>query len=282
MWNLIEYTAAGFVALALFVLVCLYMVQNHIVYVPQMGSTVLLDPARYGLAEKWREYFLKTRDGVRLQTWLFVQRKQAPTFIFFHSNAGNITHRLPHIAGFMSYAQVNVFIVSYRGYCKSTGSPSESGLKIDAETAYEFLSTADDLIDTSKIVVFGNSLGGAVAIYLASRPNVRISCLIIENTFTSVPDMVPVIMPFMRPFRNFSANKWYSIKDIAKVSVPILFLSSAADEMIPPSQMQSLYEAATSAPTKKLVSFPNGLHMNLCDRKEYYHAIQQYLQTIFT
>lgn len=113
-----------------------------------------------------------------------------PTIIYFHGNAGNIGHRLQNAHGFFHTCQCNVLLVEYRGYGLSTGSPSENGFYGDARAAIDYLFTRHDL-DLNQIVLFGRSLGGAIAIDLAvdSEYSQRIMCLIVENSFTSIPAM---------------------------------------------------------------------------------------------
>eukprot|EP01105_Mastigella_eilhardi_P020163 TRINITY_DN4782_c0_g1_i1.p1 TRINITY_DN4782_c0_g1~~TRINITY_DN4782_c0_g1_i1.p1 ORF type:complete len:283 (+),score=77.31 TRINITY_DN4782_c0_g1_i1:113-961(+) len=255
----------------------LYSFQNYLLYYPSIGSDIVLHPRVVHLESVFSEWSVPTLDGQRLQAWLFAAHKNRPTLLFFISNAGNISHRLPHIAGLVFESKVNVFILSYRGYGKSTGKPTEAGLKIDAEAALAFLKTKEDLIDTNNIVVFGNSLGGAVAIYLAARHSSEITGLIVENTFTSIPDMIPAVFPIIAPFRNLSVNKWNSLVDIPKVHCPILFLSSGQDEMVPPPHMLRLYDAAPEP--KHIHHFPLGHHMDLFElcKREYFLTIANWL-----
>ena len=114
------------------------------------------------------------RDGTQLHLFLVKQpgeqSKKVPTVLYFHGNAGNIGHRLLNVQGLYTSIGCNVALVEYRGYGRSEGSPSEEGLYMDAQAALDFLLTRQD-IATDKIVVFGRSLGGAVAIDLATRCN---------------------------------------------------------------------------------------------------------------
>jgi fermentation-respiration switch protein FrsA (DUF1100 family) len=152
-------------------------------------------------------------------------------FRYFCGNAGNISHRAPHILKFVRLG-VNVFIVSYRGYGRSADlAPNERGLQLDAEAALKFVRQHPD-IDPAKIVLFGESLGGAVSTYLAARHPDQIRALILENTFTSIPDMIPAVLPLLRPVSFLSTNKWNSVEAIANVTCPILFLTGLKDELV--------------------------------------------------
>jgi fermentation-respiration switch protein FrsA (DUF1100 family) len=244
-----------------------------------------LDPAAYGFVdgESFETVWVPTRDGLRLHAWLFKVPAQSaaavPTVLFLHSNAGTISHRLPNIRGLLERAGVNVFIVDYRGYGRSEGTPSEAGLRIDAEDALSWLRARED-IDPRRIVVFGRSLGGAVAVHLASARPLDVACLVLENTFTSVPDLVPALLPLLAPVRHLSRNRWDSLATIATLRLPILFLSALADEMVPPAQMRALAAAAgKSSPSITIIPFASGHHMDLPDQPGYYEKFRDWVFT---
>ena len=135
---------------------------------------------------------LTTSDSVRLHSYLLkhshLTPNTAPTIVFFHGNAGNIGQRLSIANYLFNYCESNVFLVEYRGYGLSEGYACEKGFYRDAEAAINYLLTRSD-IDTTKIIVFGQSIGGAVVIDLATKFNNKLFGLIVENTFTSLPDI---------------------------------------------------------------------------------------------
>lgn len=108
-------------------------------------------------------------------------------------------HRIPLAAIFYKRFGCNVFMLSYRGYGRSTGQASEVGLKIDAQTALDYIKSHSILKNTI-IIVYGQSLGGAVAIDIASRNNKSVKGLILENTFQSIPSLIPHVLPLIQPF----------------------------------------------------------------------------------
>ncbi|KAJ8322008.1 hypothetical protein KUTeg_000479, partial [Tegillarca granosa] len=142
-------------------------------------------PSLYNLP--FENHFVKTADGIKINL-VFIKHKNsnAPTVIYFHGNAGNIGHRLTNAHGLYTSCGLNILLVEYRGYGKSEGSPYESGLYLDAETALDFILRRND-VDQRNIFIFGRSLGGAVAIHLASQSYYAkfIAGVIVENTFTS-------------------------------------------------------------------------------------------------
>jgi fermentation-respiration switch protein FrsA (DUF1100 family) len=172
--------------------------------------------------------------------------------------------------------------VEYRGYGKSDGSPSETGLYNDAEAAMDFLMNRRD-IDRDKILVFGRSLGGAIAIYLAASPlySDKILGLIVENTFTSIPHMAQLMIPGVSSLPGFCfKNKFLSYSEIRRVKAPTLFLSGLADQLIPPRMMMELYQACGS-PLKYVESFQGGTHNGTWMSYGYYDHINKFIAYVY-
>ncbi|XP_071855555.1 protein ABHD13-like isoform X2 [Apostichopus japonicus] len=176
----------------------LYNGQDLLLYYPDQpdSSRVFVpSPSVVGIhSSQYENIFIQTADNVNINALLMKQAPSViplvPTILFFHGNAGNIGHRLINAAIFHSLCHCNVLLVEYRGYGKSDGDPYEEGMYKDAQAALDYLHNRSD-INSNFIFVFGRSLGGAVAIDLASKPRNRgkIRGLILENTFTSIPDM---------------------------------------------------------------------------------------------
>lgn len=196
---------------------------------------------------------------------------------FSQTKHSDITHRLKNIRGLLDEVGCNVFIVDYRGFGTSTGKPSESGLRIDAEESLAYLRGRAD-VDVTRIVVFGRSLGGAVAVHLANVAPTEIAGLILENTFTSVPDMVKAFVPMLAPIRHLSRNRWETKAIIGNLRMPMLFMSSLQDEMVPHEHMTELIGLARkSCPFVTVEEFPDGHHMNLIDDPTYYAKLRSWL-----
>ncbi|XP_020258451.1 protein bem46-like [Asparagus officinalis] len=250
-----------------------------------------VNPSRFNL--DYEDVWLTSEDGVRLHSW-FVKHSpplKGPTILFFQENAGNIAHRLEFVRLMMQRLQCNVFMLSYRGYGESDGYPSQHGIINDAQAALDHLSKRDD-IDTSRIVVFGRSLGGAVGSVLARNNPDKISALILENTFTSILDMAGVMLPFLKWFIGGSASggprllnflvrsPWSTIDVVSEIKQPILFLSGLQDELVPPFHMQMLYDKARGRNDRCLFTdFPTGMHMDtwLSGGNRYWRTIQLFL-----
>jgi abhydrolase domain-containing protein 13 len=258
------------------VVVAAYYFQDGLLYVPTLPGLprdVMVTPFAFGwksdLAAYEQVWVREPVDDLKLQAWFFKSHRDAgvartrPTVLFLHSNAGNLSHRIPNIRELVETCHFNVFILSYRGYGRSDGTPSEEGLKRDAAAALRYLATAGRAdVDPNRIVVLGRSLGGAVGIWLAANFPEWCAALLVENAFTSVPDMVDVVLPALKRVKWLSRNTWDNVKEIERVTVPILFLSSSKDELVPPAHMRALHAAAVNSPQRRFVPFADAQHMN--------------------
>lgn len=153
----------------------------------------------------------------------------------------------------------NIVALSYRGYGQSEGTPNEKGIRLDANTILDHI-LAHPILGQTKIIVYGQSIGGAVGIDLASRNTSRISALVVENTFMSLPKLVPHVIPALAPFVFLMHQRWGSDELVPTFSpdFPVMYLSGARDELVPPSQMRTLFE--TSGGRKEFRSFESGTH----------------------
>jgi len=208
-------------------------------------------------ARGWRfeEVWLEASDGVRTHAW-FIPAPAAPgrgrvTVLFLHGNAGNISHRFEKLA-FLRDLGADVLIVDYRGYGRSEGKPGESGLYRDARAAYDHL-TGVRGVEPAAIVLYGESLGTAVASWLASR--VTVGGLVLEASFTSVADVGQSMFPFL-PVRWLVRNRFDNLRWIARVRAPILVIHSRDDEVFPLRHAERLVQAA--APGAELVLLRGG------------------------
>lgn len=219
---------------ALSFVACVRFIESRSVFYPVRFLSAT--PDDIGLP--YEDVYMITPDRVRIHGWLVKSPGAKSTLLFFHGNAGNIGDRLEKIDFFHSL-RLNVLIIDYRGYGKSGGRPTERGIYADAQAAYGYLAGRQDLKGQA-IIAYGASLGGAVAIDLASRN--KISVLIVDSTFTSAADIAQKFYPFIPGF--LLKTKLDSIGKIGKVSAPKLFLHSPEDEIVPYAFGKKLFEAA--------------------------------------
>ncbi len=208
-----------------------YLEQKSLYYpTKEMEGT----PAVLGL--DYRDIVFSTPDKVTLHGWFVPAPDARCSVLFFHGNGGNISHRLGKI-DFLHKLGANVFIVDYRGYGRSGGRPRESGLYQDASAAYAYLR---DVLKQDCVIVYGESLGGAVAIDLALRQ--KVAGLVLEGTFSNVADMAKTVYPWL-PAAVLS-SKFDSLTKIASVRAPKLQLHAQDDDIVPFDLGKRLYETA--------------------------------------
>lgn len=200
-----------------------------------------------------------------------------PTVLFLHANAGNMGHRLPLAAVFYKRFGCNVVMLSYRGYGFSTGSPNERGIKIDTQSTLDYI-RAHPALSSTILVAYGQSIGGAVAVDLAARNPKSVHALLLENTFLSIPQLIPHVMPPVRPFAFLCREFWNTGETMSKISprVPVLFLSGRQDELVPPAHMDALF-AKCRSDNKVFKSFPDGTHNDTCIKPKYFESISDFL-----
>jgi len=234
LWHTLIALTIAYAASTLF----LYFNQANLLYFPNIPSrTVNVTPESMGL--NYEAIELQTNDGVKLDAWFVPADNPRATLLFCHGNAGNISHRLESIELFHKLG-LSVFIYDYRGYGNSQGKPSETGTYLDAQAAWRYL-TDERQIQHKDIVIFGRSLGAAIASNLAAKTAPK--ALIIESSFTSVPDLAAQLYAFF-PVRSLSRFSYPTEHNIQNVHAPILIIHSPDDEIIPYSHGKRLYEAA--------------------------------------
>lgn len=279
--------------LAIMFLVSLYKYQENLLYQPQIYSQFIKpseNPPGYQSPKEYELSFenvnIKTEDGLSLHAWFIHQpdstKSSSVTILFFHANAGNMGFRLPNLKHLYDTLQANILILSYRGYGESEGIPTEEGLVKDSEAAWRYLKSRKD-INHEKLIIFGRSLGGAVAISLAAKCSDEICGLIVENTFTCISDMVDQLFPLLKYFKKYILRlDWSSYKRIRKITAPILFLSGLSDEVVPSWQMQRLYECATSSKKRTMVTFLGGKHNDtwMVGNTKYTETLQEFTEQI--
>jgi hypothetical protein len=217
----------------------LFLFQPHLVFYPQTDRTVAVTPAQLGLP--FDEVRLKTADGVELHGWHVPVAQPRGTVLLMHGNAGNISHRLDYVAMFHRLGY-NTLLFDYRGYGLSDGEPSEQGTYLDAEAAWGFV-TQQKHEPACRIVMFGESLGGAVAARLASRH--APAALVIASSFTSVPDLGQQLYPFL-PVHLLSRIRYDTASILPQVAAPVFVAHSPQDDIIPFAHGRALFEAARS------------------------------------
>lgn len=206
-------------------------------------------PKTYGM--EFEEVRLETSDRVRLHGWFVPGSSGGWVLLFCHGNGGNISDRVEKLKLFHDIG-LSTFIFDYRGYGLSSGWPTEKGTYRDGEAAYRYL-TETKGIRPERIVLYGESLGAAIAIELASR--LPAGALVAESAFTSVVEMGRRVFPFL-PVRWMVHFKYDNLAKISKVGMPALFLHSPQDDIVPYDMAETLFRAAPDP--KELVQLKGG------------------------
>ena len=216
----------------------LYFSQSRLLYYPELPSrAVKVTPEKIGLA--YDEVQLLTSDDVRLHGWYIPAENARGTVLFSHGNAGNIGHRLDSVRLFNGLG-LNVLIYDYRGFGNSEGKTTEAGTYLDGQAAWAWL-TWEKQVDPGQIILFGRSLGAAIAADLAIRnPS---AAVILESAFTSVPDMAAKLYPWL-PVRTLSRFQYNNLDKVGHITAPLLIVHSPDDDIIPYEQGEQLFEQA--------------------------------------
>ena len=230
--TLILFFVVAYLALVLLV----YWGQSRLIYFPQRNLTDT--PRDIGL--DYTSVHISTADGEMLHGWWIAAPVAKGTVLLFHGNAGNISHRINYASMFRRLGY-NTLLLDYRGYGQSSGSPSESGMYRDAQAVWLY-ATETLGISPVQIVLFGESLGGAVAAWLAAQE--KPGLLVLASTFTSVPDLAAGLYPLL-PVRWISRFQYDTLTSLQSVTCPVLIAHSPDDEIIPFDHGQRLFQAVS-------------------------------------
>jgi len=254
---------------ALLLLVLPVLFEKQLIYHPSRGHDV--SARELGLAHE--TVVLTTEDGVKLDA-LFLPAKDARvTILLAHGNAGNLSHRLDRTIFLQSELGASVLLFDYRGYGRSEGAPDEEGTYRDGRAAYRWL-VQERGVSPGRLVLFGESLGSAIALDLAVTHPCR--ALVLESPFTSVPDMAQVVLPFLP--RVFVRTQYDNLGKIARLRVPLLVLHGERDEIVPFAQGRRLFEAAPEP--KRFYAIPGASHNDtyVVGGAAYWRAVSEFLE----
>ncbi len=220
-----------------YIVICayVYFFQNRFIYYPTRDIEVT--PDAVGMA--YEDVFLDVSPADRINGWYIPGRPDRRTVLFLHGNGGNIGHRVSHLQ-FLRSLGVSVLIIDYRGYGRSNGSPSEENLYADAGAAYEWLTRTKHLAP-DQTIIWGESIGGAVAVELATKS--PCAGLILESSFTSLRDMARRVFGFL-PTGLLLRSEFNAVDKLARLSIPVLITHSLEDDIVPYEMGRKLFEAA--------------------------------------
>ena len=249
--------------------VVVYFMQGRMLYLSGVpGRTLTMTPTNVGM--DYQDVSIETTDGVTLHGW-FIAGRTSQVLLFFHGNAGNISHRLDSIRLFQDLG-LSVLIIDYRGYGQSEGRTTERGIYRDADAAWRYLIEGRGIV-ASDIVIFGRSLGASVASRLAAQQQPL--ALIVESSFTSVPDIAQDLYPWL-PARWLSRLSHATRDYVRDVRCPVLVVHSRDDEIIPFHHGEAIFASANEPRTLLAI---RGTHNDafLRDERTYIEGLRTFL-----
>lgn len=216
-------------------LAVLYVFQRSLIYLPDRA---VYSPEDAGVPEM-NVVELSTKDGLSINAWYRPPtRPDLPTIVYFHGNAGNIANRGFIVRPYLDKGY-GVFLLTYRGYSGNPGKPSEEGLYNDARAAMEFL--GNEGVAEQCTVLYGNSIGAAVAIQMATEYSV--GAIVLQSPFSTLADVATIHYAFFLPFRGVIKDKYDSMSKVDRLHQPVFILHGKSDNIIPPELSRKLLEA---------------------------------------
>ncbi len=268
-----NFYTTGALALVFFyilLLIIVFFFQRNLLYHPSVDNYLKDQYATKSIeVEKVK---ITTKDNIELIGWYYRQNpEKLKTIVFFHGNAGSLENRIYKLNHFKNL-NVNFLIIAWRGFSGNKGKPNEKGLYEDGKSAIRWLKTQD--IDEKNIILYGESLGTAVAIEIAK--NESFAGLILESPFTSMVDMGKKYYPFF-PVRLLLRDKFESHKKITSIHTPLLVMHGKVDKIVPYKMGKRMYELANQP--KFFYSQEYGDHMLDYD-EELLMTLKQFIQSL--
>jgi fermentation-respiration switch protein FrsA (DUF1100 family) len=228
--------------------------QRSKIFLPERYPDGVWDPTSFGLPAE--DVWLHAADGVELHGWWIPHPKARGVVLYCHGNTGSIAQRIGVLAH-LRRLRVHVFAFDYRGYGRSAGEPSEEGLYLDVRAAYDHL-VGPLAQPAASVILFGHSLGGAVAVDCAlDRP---LAGLVVQASFTHIRDAAKAFYPHF-PIHLAARHQFVSIEKVPKLTLPKLFIHGRSDETVPFELGERLYEAASEP--KEFLPIPRAGHNDL-------------------
>ncbi|MFQ5651573.1 MAG: alpha/beta hydrolase [bacterium] len=265
-------TVATLVVLFIALLLLLRLFENRLVFYPFKYPQGTWHPEWFGLQVE--DCTFTAPDGANLHGWFVKNDSALATLLWCHGNAGNITDRLDNLRQ-LAKLPLQIFIFDYRGYGKSEGSPHEAGVYLDAEAAYDYLISRDE-VTKDRMIIFGRSLGGAVAVDLATKR--ACAGLILESTFTHAKDMARVAFPGL-PVKYIMKSRFDSVSKIKQIEAPVFFIHGTADRTVPFELGRQLYAAANQPKAFWQIEGADHNDTYLVAGREYFDRLFEFVQT---
>ena len=220
----------------LLLLIFIYFYQRNLLYHP-LENNYQNDKAQFN----YEEVFIKVDDKIKLKSWIIEKDlKKFKTLVFFHGNAGDLSNRIYKLNE-LNKLEINILIISWRGFSGNDGFPTEQNLYKDAEAAIKWLNSKE--IQSNKIILYGESLGTGVAVEIGKK-NI-FNSIILESPFTSMENAAKIYYPYL-PVKLLLKDKYDSINKIKIIKTPILIMHGMKDDIVPFSMGKELFNKANN------------------------------------
>ncbi|MBI3408891.1 MAG: alpha/beta hydrolase [Planctomycetes bacterium] len=246
------------------VILVLSFLENRLVFRPSNAQEWAAPPS-----SEIQDVHLTSADGTKIHAW-WCPCDEPGAILYCHGNAGNLSHRGRSILKMRDLLNAGVLIFDYPGYGKSDGNPTEEGCYLAAEAAYDWL-VGEMKIDPNQILLYGGSLGGGVAVHIASRRPHR--ALVLAKTFTSAPDVAGRAYPWL-PVHWVMRNRFDNLARIKECRQPVFIGHGTADRLIPFAQGRRLFEAANEP--KRFCTLNGSGHDDPLP-KEFFQELKEFL-----
>ncbi len=256
----------------LFILYAVLLVgcEKKIIFHPSKFPDGYWNPGSMGM--NVQDIYFQSEDGKKLHGWFVASPNARATLLWFHGNAGNLSHRLDNIQRLLPLG-LNIFIFDYRGYGRSEGEPDEEGIYKDSLAAYNKVLEMEG-VRVDSLFLFGRSLGGVCAVETALNKSAR--GLILESVFTSASDMSRKIFPLI-PLGWAIRSKFDAIGKVPRLTLPKLFLHGNRDEIVPFDLGKKLYDAAADPKTFYTIEGAGHNDTYIMGGRDYYKALDGFI-----
>ena len=230
------FTLSSIIIAYIVVIIFVYFYQRNLLYHPSENN-YQNDTIQFN----YEEIFIKVNDEIKLKSWIINKDlKNFKTLVFFHGNAGDLSNRIYKLNE-LDKLNINILLISWRGFSGNEGYPTEKNLYEDAEAAIKWLNKKK--VSNSQIILYGESLGTGVAVEIASKNN--FNSIILESPFTSIENSAKIYYPYL-PVSFLLKDRYDSISKIKKINSPILIMHGRKDDIVPFFMGKKLFEKANS------------------------------------
>ena len=229
-------TLSSIVVAYLVVLVFIYFYQRNLLYHPSENN-YQNDEVEFN----YEEVYIEVENEIKLKSWLINKDlKKLKTLLIFHGNAGDLSNRIYKLNE-LNKLEINILLISWRGFSGNKGSPTEKNLYKDAEAAIKWLNKKN--VNNNQIILYGESLGTGIAVEMAKKND--FNSIILESPFTSIENSAKIYYPYL-PVKYLLKDRYDTISKIKMVESPIMIMHGEKDDVVPFSMGKELFEKANS------------------------------------